>query len=68
MKDGAFFINVGRSDLADSEALFDALLRGKLRGAALDVFDPEPIPADHPIRKMPNVVLAAHIALGIAQK
>jgi D-3-phosphoglycerate dehydrogenase / 2-oxoglutarate reductase len=62
MKDGAFFINVGRGDLADSEALFDALLRGKLRGAALDVFDPEPIPADHPIRKMPNVVLAAHIA------
>ena len=62
MKDGAFFINVGRGDLADSEALFDALLRGKLRGAALYVFDPEPIPADHPIRKMPNVVLAAHIA------
>jgi D-3-phosphoglycerate dehydrogenase len=62
MKDGAFFINVGRGDLANSEALFDALLRGKLRGAALDVFDPEPIPADHPIRKMPNVVLAAHIA------
>ena len=62
MKDGAVFINVGRGDLADSAALVDALQSGKLRGAALDVFDPEPIPADHPIRKMPNVILAAHIA------
>lgn len=62
MKNGAVFINVGRGDLADSAALVDALQRGKLSGAALDVFDPEPIPADHPIRKMPNVILAAHIA------
>jgi D-3-phosphoglycerate dehydrogenase len=62
MKSGSLFINVGRGDLADSAAVTAALQSGHLAGAALDVFDPEPIPADHPIRTMPNVVLAAHIA------
>jgi D-3-phosphoglycerate dehydrogenase len=62
MKDGALFINVGRGDLMDPDALMAALTRGKLAGAALDVFDPEPIPAYHPIRRMNNVILAAHIA------
>lgn len=62
MKRGSVFINVGRGDLADSAAISDALQSGHLAGAALDVFDPEPIPVDHPIRSMPNVILAAHIA------
>jgi D-3-phosphoglycerate dehydrogenase len=62
MKAGSVFINVGRGDLADSAAITAALQSGHLAGAALDVFDPEPIPADHPIRTMPNVILAAHIA------
>ncbi len=62
MKAGSIFINVGRGDLADSAAVTAALQSGHLGGAALDVFDPEPIPADHPIRTMPNVILAAHIA------
>ena len=62
MKAGSLFINVGRGDLADSTAVTEALQSGKLAGAALDVFDPEPIPADHPIRTMPNVILASHIA------
>lgn len=62
MKDGALFINVGRGDLMDPDALTEALKSGKLGGAALDVFDPEPIPADQPIRRMNNVILAAHIA------
>ncbi|MEI6715254.1 MAG: C-terminal binding protein [Verrucomicrobiota bacterium] len=62
MKRTAAFINVGRGDLADSAAITEALQSGSIAGAALDVFDPEPIPVDHPIRKMPNVILAAHIA------
>jgi D-3-phosphoglycerate dehydrogenase / 2-oxoglutarate reductase len=62
LKPGAIFINVGRGDLADPEALAVALQKGHLSAAALDVFDPEPIPADHPIRTLPNVILAPHIA------
>ena len=62
MKRGAIFINVGRGDLVVSAALVTALQSGHLGAAALDVFDPEPIPQDHPIRQMPNVILASHIA------
>jgi len=62
MKRGAIFINVGRGDLVDSPALVAALQSGSLAAAALDVFDPEPIPADNFILKMPNVILSAHIA------
>ncbi len=62
LKPGAIFINVGRGDLADPEALTAALQSGHLGAAALDVFDPEPIPADHPIRRMSNVILSPHIS------
>jgi len=62
LKPGAIFINVGRGDLVDSAALTAALQSGHLGAAALDVFDPEPIPADHAIRTLPNVLLAPHIA------
>lgn len=62
MKPDAVFINVSRGDLTDSGALLEALQSGKLGAAALDVFDPEPIPANHPLLTMPNVILAAHVA------
>ncbi len=62
LKPGAIFINVGRGDLADPEALTAALQSGHLSAAALDVFDPEPIPTGHPLLSMPNVILAPHIA------
>jgi D-3-phosphoglycerate dehydrogenase len=62
VKPGAIFINVSRGDLADPDALTAALQSGHLGAAALDVFDPEPIPVGHPIRALPNVILAPHIA------
>jgi D-3-phosphoglycerate dehydrogenase len=62
LKPGAIFINVGRGDLVDTPALTAALESGHLGASALDVFDPEPIPAGHPVLKMPNVILAPHIA------
>jgi D-3-phosphoglycerate dehydrogenase len=61
-KPGATFINVGRGDLVDSNALVDALQSGYIGAAALDVFDPEPIPAANAILTLPNVILAAHVA------
>ncbi len=62
MKTGAILINVARGDLVDSNALTRALQTGHLSAAALDVFAPEPIPANHPILQMDNVIVASHIA------
>lgn len=61
-KRGVLLINVARGDLVDSAALTEALQQGQVGAAALDVFAPEPIPADHPILKMDNVIVASHIA------
>lgn len=62
MKAGVILINVARGDLVDPVALTEALQSGHVSGAALDVFSPEPIPADHPVLRMGNVILSAHIA------
>lgn len=61
-KPGTVFINVGRGDLMNCTDLIEALQNGRISAAALDVFDPEPIPAGNPILTMSNVILAAHIA------
>ncbi len=61
MKQGAYIINTSRGGVIDEEALLDALDAGHLAGAGLDVFSTEPLPADHPLRRHPKVVLTPHI-------
>jgi phosphoglycerate dehydrogenase-like enzyme len=62
MKDGAILVNVGRGGVVDEEALVDALRAGKLRGAALDVFATEPLPAESSLWELPNVIISPHTA------
>lgn len=62
MKENAVLINVGRGITVDTDALVNALQEGKIAGAALDVTDPEPLPSDHPLWDMPNVILTPHIS------
>jgi D-3-phosphoglycerate dehydrogenase / 2-oxoglutarate reductase len=62
MRDGVFVVNTARGGLIDTEALVRALDSGKVAGAALDVTDPEPLPADSALRNRDNVVLTPHVA------
>ncbi len=61
-KSGAIVVNLGRGDLIDTAALVEALQSGHISAAAIDVCDPEPIPLDNPLRWLPNVIAASHIA------
>lgn len=62
MKSDAVLVNTARGPVVDEEALIDALRTGEIRGAGLDVFEVEPLPADSPLRQMDNVLLASHNA------
>ncbi len=62
MKRGVYFINISRGGLVDTDALVRALREGRVAGAGLDVVTPEPLPADHPLWKMKNVIITPHLA------
>jgi phosphoglycerate dehydrogenase-like enzyme len=62
MKKSAIFINNGRGPTVDEAALIEALRHKDIAGAALDVFEQEPLPADHPLWTTPNVLITPHTA------
>ena len=61
MKPGAFLINTARGPIVDEHALIHALRHSVIAGAALDVFDEEPLPADHPLRRLEHALLTPHL-------
>jgi len=62
MRPGVILVNTARAALADEAAMIDALKSGHIRHAGLDVFNIEPLPADHPLAQLPNVTLSTHSA------
>src|SRR5258708_870055 len=62
MKPGVILVNTARGAIVDEKAMIDALKSGQIRHAGLDVFNTEPLPANHPLTKLPNVTLSAHSA------
>jgi phosphoglycerate dehydrogenase-like enzyme len=62
MRPSAFFINIGRGMTTRLDDLVEALRAGEIAGAALDVYEQEPLPAEHPLWTMPNVLMTPHMA------
>lgn len=62
MKQNSYLINIARGKVVNTEAMMKALKSGKLAGACLDVTDPEPLPKDHPLWKLANVIITPHVA------
>ena len=67
MKKSSYLINTSRGPIVDEAALLAALRDKRIAGAGLDVFDIEPLPLDHPLRKLDNVVLTPHLGYVAAQ-
>ncbi len=67
MKPSAYFINIGRGMTAKLDDLTAALAAGEIAGAALDVFEVEPLPAEHPLWTLDNVLLTPHVAVADAE-
>ncbi|HLI11766.1 MAG TPA: D-2-hydroxyacid dehydrogenase family protein [Alphaproteobacteria bacterium] len=67
MKRTAFLVNTSRGPIVDTAALIEALRTRRIAGAALDVYDAEPLPADHPLRRLDNVVLTPHLGYVTAE-
>ena len=61
LRPSAYLVNTSRAGLVDQTALLDTLRAGRIAGAGLDVFDTEPLPADHPFRSLPNVLATPHL-------
>jgi phosphoglycerate dehydrogenase-like enzyme len=61
MKSTGYLVNTSRGPIVDESALVEALRERRIAGAALDVYDVEPLPVDHPLRSMPNTLLLPHI-------
>ena len=66
MRDGVFIVNTARGGLIDDNALLDALDSGKVGGAGLDVTEPEPLPAEHPLLQHESVLVTPHVASATA--
>lgn len=67
VKPTAYLINAARGGVVDEAALYDALASGRLAGAAIDVYEQEPLPADHPLRTLKNIVLTPHLGASTAE-
>jgi phosphoglycerate dehydrogenase-like enzyme len=67
MKSTAYFINIGRGKVCKIDDLADAIESGEIAGCGLDVYEQEPLPSDHKLWGLPNVLMTPHIAIADAE-